>query len=212
MRWSENRRESICRKASLYVITSVGVNNQSFVFSLERTHPAFKPREPFVHQLHLFAVMACRNDLSFSVPTAQEEGDLLPSLLCLNGSDRLATVWIQHRSHQCTWAGVCGCAHLFLSTISYYLSQLGHFDLSAHFSNAEVNSAPMWIVLEFLFALKRKCSSFFSTEITSFFPECIQWALWRAFYPRSHHHGVELCCGHLQCGWHDWVVFCWNHG
>lgn len=61
-----------------------------------------------VHKLHL--ILICRICLSSCLSTDKpEEGNHVPSLLCFHGSHRLATVWLQYRSHQRTRAGVCMC-------------------------------------------------------------------------------------------------------
>lgn len=60
-----------------------------------------------VYKLHPLIVSVFHNSLSCSFSTAKEDGDSSPSLCCYNSSHRLATVWLQHWSHQCTRTGVC---------------------------------------------------------------------------------------------------------
>lgn len=76
-----------------------------------------------VHKLHPLIVLIFHVCLSFCLSTAEAEGNLVPPLLCFHSSHRLATVWLQHRGHQRTRAGVCvcGCVCMFAAQLDAFL-------------------------------------------------------------------------------------------
>lgn len=50
------------------------------------------------------------------------------------------------------------------------------------------------------------------TETAQVFPQCVAGAHRGAFQPRDQHHGVELCCCHLQRWRHGGVFLCRSVG
>lgn len=98
----------------LLTIVTAG-NKQSFVIPRVHAHVVrtqLRARLSINPQTAQYSNNDCFLYFSLSVSlasTAEEEGDPLPSLLCLHSRHRLTAVWLQHWSHQRTRAGLCVC-------------------------------------------------------------------------------------------------------
>lgn len=80
-------------KGSLCLITSLSVNNRSFV---KQEHAIYTAGLIGHRHTHTHC-----NVLLFCISTAKEEAYSLPSVLCFHCRYWFTTVWLQHWSHQC---------------------------------------------------------------------------------------------------------------